>query len=264
MIRLPAVALPSDTQATLERLQDAVNAHPTYSQQVEAGQKEYTKARQRKEFDPVMGALTEMCSGARRCHYCEDSAATDVEHIHPKEYYPHLVFAWENYLYACPRCNRPKSTRFDIYSHVEGSRISVPAHVKEKVAPPPNGDALLINPRTEAPMTFLLLDIRDTFLLYPTAKKETREWERARYTIEVLKLNENDVLPEARKEAYHSYIARLKEYIQDQKHGNTTAHLVNALKRMQHPTVWHEMKRQQSRIPSLRELFSDAPAALGW
>ena len=33
-----------------------------------------------------------MCAGAKRCMYCEDSAADEVEHHLPKNLYPEFVF----------------------------------------------------------------------------------------------------------------------------------------------------------------------------
>lgn len=266
MIRLPDIPLPEEARSALARLQEAVNAHPTYEAQVEAGKSEFKNARQRNEFKPVLKALTEMSSGARRCHYCEDSAATDVEHIHPQDFYPHKVFDWDNYLYACPRCNRPKSNKFDIHAHATGERLSVPKHVADTKTPPPLGDPLLINPRTEDPMTFLMLDIRETFELVAIAT-DARERERATYTKDLLKLNEQDVLPDARKEAYDSYVARLEKYIRDKAEGVSPEDLARqkaALNGMGHPTVWREIKRQQARIPALRELFEKAPEALDW
>ncbi|MBX3729546.1 MAG: hypothetical protein KF858_10215 [Candidatus Sumerlaeia bacterium] len=45
--------------------------------------------------------------------YCEDSRATDIEHIRPKEHYPEVAFVWENYAYACNVCNQQyKSDRY--------------------------------------------------------------------------------------------------------------------------------------------------------
>lgn len=40
--------------------------------------------------------------------------------------------------------------------------------------------------------------------------------------------------------------------------------MIIALQRMQHPTTWKEMQRQQQFIPELKELFDLAPEALDW
>ena len=225
-------------------------------------------------FRPVREALRKLCAGARRCCYCEDSQATDIEHIWPKDFYPELVFSWENYLYGCARCNRPKSNRCEIYS--EHTRLNVPSFVKQHKVHPPVGDALLINPRVEDPLEFMMLDLQDTFFFLPTAPSGTQQWERADHTIKLLKLNEEDVLPTAREEAFENYVARLKDYI-DQKSKDkppeALRRLISSVVRMGHPTVWHEMKRQTHlrfheplprNIHHVKELFLIAPEALDW
>ena len=63
-------------------------------------------------FRDVRATLDRMCQGARRCMYCEDSLADEVEHVRPKNFFPDQTFVWENYLYACGPCNGPKSDQF--------------------------------------------------------------------------------------------------------------------------------------------------------
>ena len=267
MIRLPHVTLPDETQEMLDGLQRTVNGGGDYLNRVAVGKNLFDVKRKTSAFHPLRSALGQMCSGARRCCYCEDSAATDIEHIRPKDFYPDLVFVWDNYLYACPRCNRPKSNICDIYSHVTDLRISVPKQIRQQGGPPESGDCLLINPRLENPLDFLFLDLKDTFFFVPRGRQGSREWERADHTIRLLKLNEEDVLPVARAEAYNSYLDRLEKYI-DRKSKNRPAdfleRIVSSLKRMGHPTVWQEMKRQASLIPPLEELFVSAPEAYTW
>jgi len=111
------------------------------------------------------------------------------------------------------------------------------------------------------------LDLVDTFYFLPSAPLGSIEYVRADYTITVLRLNERDLLPAARREAYLSYRARLVEYIEKRNAGRSKKRLddlVKALKRMGHPTVWAEMKRQQGLIQELRDLFATAPEALAW
>ncbi len=267
MIGIASVKLPEDTQATLERWQRLIDAQPTYTAQVHEGKRLFELHRSSVAFRPVSKALRELCAGARRCHYCEDSAATDIEHIWPKAYYPNLVFQWENYLFGCQRCNRPKSSICDVYLNTTGQRTSIPKYVKEHGGPPEAGVPVLINPRTEDPMRFMMLDLRDTFFFIPTGLPATMEWERAKHTIDLLKLNEADVLPEARHEAYENYIARLEKYTLRKNNGTTAqslAPIMTSLKKMGHPTVWHEMKRQRLHIVELNRLFTLSPEALSW
>lgn len=48
----------------------------------------------------------------RRCAYCSDSRAADVEHFWPKKPYPGRAFDFRNLLFICPECNRKKNSRF--------------------------------------------------------------------------------------------------------------------------------------------------------
>lgn len=267
MIRISPMDLTLETQTALEKLQETVDALPTYADQVNEGKRLFKATRPGASFRPVLGALKQMCSGARRCHYCEDSAAIDVEHIWPKEYYPNLVFSWENYLYGCQRCNRPKASICEVYAHSTGKRISIPQFVKDRGGPPEVGNPLLINPRIEDPLKYMMLDLRDTFFFRPIGLPGSKDWERAKHTIDLLKLNEEDVLPAARYEAYENYVARLEKYAHQKTSGASSQSLeplIKSLKKMGHPTVWHEMKRQNTRHATLRELFTLAPEALTW
>jgi uncharacterized protein (TIGR02646 family) len=218
-------------------------------------------------FRKVRSTLAKMCSGGRRCGYCEDSAADEVEHIKPKDLYPEAVFVWENYLYACGPCNGPKNSQFAVYSARSGTLVDVTRKRRAPIVPPEPGEVVLIDPRREDPLRFIELDLIDTFYFVPNGRIGTKEYERADYTIKVLRLNSRDLLPVARKEAYGSYRARLSEYIQMQQRNAPEAKrvkLINALKRMGHPAVWAQMKLQADMIEELRVLFKQAPEALDW
>lgn len=86
MIRLPDIALPDEAEQGLRAYQAEVDGETDYAAQVDAGKKLF-KARNSKGnqvFDAVKIALDQMCSGARRCAFCEDSLADEVEHLRPK------------------------------------------------------------------------------------------------------------------------------------------------------------------------------------
>ena len=117
-------------------------------------------------------------------------------------------------------------------------------------------------------MDSVMLDIAgDTFLFVPIAEAGTIGFARAEFTIWLLRLNERDYLGVARREAFESYRARMREYGTVRDAGGTEAELrrmQSALQRVQHPTVWHEMKRQHHLVPELRTMFSRVPEALHW
>jgi hypothetical protein len=78
----------------------------------------------------------------------------------------------------------------------------------------------------------------------------------------VLRLND-DPLPKRRADAYESYTARLKAYVHESDPAARERQR-RALQRLDHPTVWREMKRQRRRVPALRGLFEAVREALAW
>ncbi|RRR73647.1 MAG: hypothetical protein EI684_08515 [Candidatus Viridilinea halotolerans] len=269
MIRLAHIDLPPDIVKKLHGYQQAVNKGATYADRVALAKRHFglRNRKDNKTFEAVKHSLTEMCSGARRCCYCEDSVADEVEHIKPKDLYPELVFVWENYLYACGPCNGPKNNCFAIFAADDGQMVEVGRTRDTLALPPTRGEPVLIDPRQEDPLDYMELDLPGTFLFLPVGEPGTLSHQRAEYTIKLLGLNRRDYLLKARAEAYCSYRARLAEYVHRRDAGATPAdleRLISGVRRMNHPTVWREMQRQHTIIPELRDLFDATPEALFW
>ncbi|MCX6381390.1 MAG: hypothetical protein NT023_18265 [Armatimonadetes bacterium] len=271
MIRLPSIALPPDTQISLEAYQNAINALPTYVELVERAKTDWKRYNVKGDsiFDSVKLSLDAMCSGVRRCGYCEDSMADEVEHIYPKNIYPNRAFLWENYLYSCGACNSPKSDRFEIFRESDGKRQNVQPKRKEpRTVSPPDGSPVLIDPRHENPMDYLILDMADTFFFQPIAEKGTEEWVRADYTRRVLHLNDRDSLIRARKSAFSTCQRYIGDYIRQRDRGEPFTELSRRFQRevyeLSHISVWKEIQRQHQSHPALCELFRQAPEALNW
>ena len=266
MLYLDDPGLDGETASGLRRYQAKVDAARTYPERVEAGKELFARYNRRKNgvFRVLRKQLATMCSGARRCGYCEDSVGDEVEHVKPKDLYPGDVFVWENYLLACGPCNAGKNSHFAV---IRGGRlIDITRGRNDPIRKPRSGSPAPLNPRAEDPLAFLDLEIEDTFLFLPRDGLSRVDEMRADYSIEVLKLN-RDVLLAARREAYGSYRARLFEYRSVRDNGASEAELGNlrdAIMTMAHPTVWREMQRQQSVIDALRQLFLDVPEALTW
>lgn len=266
MLHLDDPGINPPTAQGLGRYQAKVNAAGTFSNQLQVGKDLFKKYNRSNNpvFRAVHRKLKEMCSGAQRCNYCEDSAGDEVEHIKPRSLYPERVFVWDNYLLSCGQCNRSKGSRFSVIR--QGRFIDVTHRPGSTRRKSPTGCPVIINPRTEDPLAFFQLEIAETFLFLPMNDLPEIAKKRACYTIQVLKLN-RDVLLEARREAYGAYRARLSEYRTIQSHDAPQSRLDtlrDAIKTTAHPTVWREMQRQQSDIAELRELFSDIPEALFW
>ncbi|HVV85543.1 MAG TPA: hypothetical protein VHE35_20930 [Kofleriaceae bacterium] len=269
MILLPDVPLAAAAAAKLVHYQAEVDARPTYAERVAEAKRLFGLRNQRGEdaFDAVKEALDRMCSGARRCAYCEDSMADEVEHVRPKDLYPDVVFAWSNYVYACGPCNGPKGSHFAVFPEGTDELVVVSRKPKAEIVPPIAGAPALIDPRAEDATTFMWLDLRDTYKFTPLGKKGTRPYERAKYTIDTLHLNDRDALSRARRAAYVDYVNFVRRYERDRDAKSPPAHLswlAGELRGRQHPTVWREMKRQREQLPELRELFASVPEAAAW
>jgi uncharacterized protein (TIGR02646 family) len=269
MVQIEPAQLPRHAEEGLLRYQAEVDAERNYAQRVETAAAKF-KSYNRKTntvFEQVKSVLDVMCSGARRCMYCEDSAADEVEHHHPKNLYPELTFRWDNYLFACGPCNGPKNNRFAVFTD-GGEILAIERKRGGRVTKPAVGEKVLLDPRAENPLNYLMLDIGGgTFRFVPIAARRSREARRAEYTIDVLGLNRRAFLPRARREAYGSYRARMVEFgkMRDRgTGGKELSLLVDAMRRMQHPTVFHEMRRQRQLLPELKNLFQEVPEALNW
>lgn len=269
MIKIQNKKLPKSAADELQSFQTVVDTEPSYAKRVARAKSEFSKRNKKdtEPFDTVKKVLTAMCSGSRRCMYCEDSVADEVEHFKPKDLYPEVVFAWKNYLYACGPCNGPKNNKFAVIDAATGKAIDVTRQRNAKVVPPLDGKSALIDPRVEDPLKFLSLDIVDTFEFSELAKPGTVDFERARYTIEILRLLSRDNLRVARETQYTNYESNLRSYISLRDQQAPPAKLnriVRAIQRSPHPTVWAEMKRKRALIPELDALFKAAPEALDW
>lgn len=281
MIRLTRPTLQTNVSGKLNDYQSTVNAESDYTKRVALGKELFAKHNKKGNatFDAVKAALLGMSCGAERCHYCEDSKADEVEHLHPKDVYPESVFDWSNYFYACGGCNNPaaKGNHCAVID-LSGQLIDCtpPPTPKKTMTPivrivPPIGIKVFIDPATENPLDFFFLDIQNnTFELteFPDPITHPVEYSRANYTLEKLKLSTRAYLNTARRNAYGSFKARLNEYIKERNLPNPSqvvlSNMINELKGEAHQTVWQEMKRQHQIIPELHTLFSTAPEALNW
>ena len=207
MIRLSDPGLDSVSVQRLNDYQREVDEAETYAERVASAKTLFSRRNRasNRTFRRVRQALAQMCSGAQRCVYCEDSVGDEVEHIQPKDIYPCLVFVWTNYVYACGRCNGGKNNIFAVIT--PNGFENVTRKPGTPVVPPLPGAPAFLNPRIEEPLEFLDMDLQDTFFVIARAGIPDLERDRAEFTIETLKLN-RDVLAQARCTAYGSYRAR--------------------------------------------------------
>jgi 5-methylcytosine-specific restriction endonuclease McrA len=252
-------------------VQQYFNALPSYSEKVTQAKIKYESRTGTVTFKNIRVTLERMCSGNRRCCYCEDSLADEVEHICPKSLYPELVFVWENYLYSCGPCNSKKS---DNYAVIVGNEIkNITRKKNDPIVPPPAGKSVFINPRIENPLDFLELDLGDdlvdgTFLFQPrySLAENSLDVQRAKYTIEILGLNDREDIRKGRRQGGINYRSRLIEYQQnkDSLTDSQKQQFIKDFKKMSYPTVWEEMKNQRQYIPSINALIQASPEILDW
>jgi uncharacterized protein (TIGR02646 family) len=275
MIQLPKVTIPQNVLNKLKTYQDEIDTLPTFAEKSKKAKTSFKSKNTKRNatFNAVKIGLTEMCSGARRCAYCEDSVGDEVEHIRPKDFFPESCFVWDNYVYACGNCNSPKNNKFAVFRDDNGDFHEVNLYNGQE---PPKGKDAMINPRTENPMDYCILDLSGTFKFVVIPTLQPNDKIKAEYTfLKVLNLNESprEFLRKAREEAYEDYKARLEKYNNEKKGNNDQTKLdkmIEGIKQKQHPTVWKEMQRYyregwlKTIDSELYELFEESPEALNW
>ena len=164
MIHVESLPLPDDAQMQLDEYQSQVDAKPMYKEQVKKAKSSFKSKNKKvnRTFKAVKKSLDRMCSGARRCNYCEDSAADEVEHFYPKDLYPEYCFAWGNYLYSCGRCNGThKINKFKIFKEdTRDVNDITPPRKNRQYERPPSGDPLLLDPRNDNPLDYIKLNLK--------------------------------------------------------------------------------------------------------
>jgi hypothetical protein len=278
MVKLSAEIIPAREHLhNLKQWQSEIDKLPTFKERSDRAKSLFSSKNKKGNgtFDAVKEKLTEMCSGAERCVYCEDSKADEVEHVFPKDLFPGRCFEWNNYVYACGTCNGPKNNKFAVFRHDTGAFQIVNQKVDGELLEPVQGEPALINPRDEDAMEYCILDIKETFKFAIVAKEGTKEYQKAFYTFnEVLRLNEQrEYLRQARKSAYENYKSRLYRYHSEKNNGASISELqtmVHNLKAEAHPTVWKEMQRWHIKNilfkvdQQLNDLFIAVPESLQW
>ncbi len=138
MLKIAASSLIGELQSYLVAKQAEIDALPDYSEQVSAAKYLWTN-KDRQVFKQIRDLLEVQCPGIRRCHYCEDSAADECEHIWPKSLFPHKTFVWSNYLFACGICNGShKGDQFAVFD-ANGEAMELARKRNAPVLPPPVG-----------------------------------------------------------------------------------------------------------------------------
>ncbi|BDS13777.1 HNH endonuclease family protein [Aureispira anguillae] len=294
MIQTNSIPIRKGILNHLKKLQDQIDALPTYKEQVKQAKvlwqnKKKTNA-QKAAFNRVEKELQKIAIGTSNCcNYCESNLGTTIEHIYPRGLYPNKTFVWENFLWTCKTCNgKHKISQFQIFeTPLSSNTINL---VKDYTfTPPPNADAVFINPRTENPLHYLQLDLNSGLFSPTHSDPASRAYKRAVYTLETLQLNTRKALVIKRKEAYQKYLQLIQDYALIQEATSLDElvcfqsyisirrnYSLEALKSRlslsiqktliyaPHPTVWKEMQRQATDVSLLNQLFLQIPQVLHW
>jgi uncharacterized protein (TIGR02646 family) len=156
------------------------------------------KLQDNKAFEEIRSTLKAMSTGLERCMYCEDSAATDIDHFWPKSKYPEWAFTWTNYLLACSGCNSN--------------------YKREQFPLDEAGVSLLVDPTAEDPREHLVLSV--TTGKYRPRTHGGRESPKGWNSIEVFGLG-RDLLEKGRKNAWIALPALLLRYGEARSQGDS-------------------------------------------
>ena len=290
MIQLVSKSLSEENQNQLDGLQILVNSEPNFKKKAAKAKALWNGKGSPKErkaaFEKIKEVLTSMCVAVGICNYCEQNEANDIEHIHPKSFFPELTFIWDNYLLACKQCN--SGQKLDRCYVLDAA--NVPLKLARKKAPTVGATIAFINPRVENPNDFMMLNLQ-TFKFDVFEHLGIVAQRKAEKTLEILELNERDPLIEAREKAFEFFYDRLKGLIQflaansneeidkllaPNKVLDTTVSLEQnkqsieenhkkAIRTHQHPSVWYAIKTVSSKTnPKWKALFEQLPQALDW
>ncbi|MDE3738603.1 hypothetical protein PSH28_18520 [Pseudomonas resinovorans] len=249
----------------LTTTQREINNIHDYSLRVTSAKNKW-KNKNKAHFEQIRETLISICHGTRRCHYCEDSAADEVEHVWPKAFYPERAFRWSNYIFSCGPCNGSfKGDNFDLIDE-NGDIIKVTRKKDDPITPPPEHDPLFIDPTIEDPLEYIILEPITGIFLPLSENTDSIEYKKAEYTITTLGLNKRDFLSKARRMAYQTYLDLANKYIERKDAGasrNELTKRLEVIRESPHPTVWHEVKRLADTGVEHQELFTSAPELNG-
>jgi uncharacterized protein (TIGR02646 family) len=282
--------LSQEASGKLDQLQKEVDMVVSFQQKVEKAQTLW-KSKERnnagkKAFTEIRAKLKEMCVSVGVCNYCEQSEASDIEHISPKSFFPEITFKWDNYLLACKQCNTGYKLDKCFVINNSDEVIPVPRNTE-----PPFKEMAFINPKTEDPKRFMIINTQ-TFKFSVFDDLPQLDKNKADMTIEILKLNERDTLIAARKSSADYFYERIDRLLRilkattideiecllspyakyidlqlpiDQIKDEIKEGFKRNILEFQHPSVWHAIKKVESKMkPKWINLFAQIPEALDW
>ena len=263
MKRVAPPILEPQVVARLAALQQSIDQIQDYAERVTTGKAKWDK-RPEALFNHVRSGLALTCSGNRRCHYCEDSMADEIEHMRPKDLYPEGVFQLSNYLLSCGPCNGPKNNQFAVIlgSGAAGPELmDVTRRRNALVTPPQAGVPALLDIRVDDPIECIWLDFQTGLYTSNVDDPGSEISLRVDYTLRLLRLNTRDDLVRGRRAAYSMYLARLRMFVE--YHSNWTdverSKFIEDFRVERYRSVWERMMKYREFTPELDQLFASRP-----
>ena len=292
MIQLVSKELTDSTEQRLNELQAEVNTEVSFAAKVSKAKSKWNGKNSsnagEKAFNEVYDTLKTMCVSDGACNYCENDEGGDIEHIAPKSFFPEQAFVWDNYLLACKTCNTGYKLDKCWVLDSAGKK-----HETKRGVKPNHVTHAFINPRVENPNQYMLLNLESfTYDLSPLVEDaDLVSKNKVECTLAILKLNERELLIQARKNAaiyFYERMHRLSKIVQVESHNELSPLLTpydsvqeekdldnikeyykksfkNDIQKHQHPSVWYAIKKVARLTDSKWEaLFQAVPEALYW
>ncbi len=272
-VNLEDSVLKKATLNTLRRNQDRINHTVPWETKVEAAKDKWDQ-KPDGAFADIKERLMECTAGIDLCCYCEHNEAAHIEHVFPKKLFPERAFLFSNYVMSCPNCNTEKLDGFAVFLDADSQFLQEFIKGGPKIEPS-SARSAFIDPRTEDPMAFFLLDLTTgEFIIDPS--KSARDRVKAAFTLDLLKLNTRHCLPKYRVKEVGQYKNALLHFIGcrdansmaeliphfpdkhfpidanialDDLKRNAQAFYKQEIKEFHFPTIWLEIKRQITRNP---------------
>ncbi len=290
MLRLASKSLPGKAQGRLAYLQRKVDEKTTFSEKAAKAESLWAgktgSSIGKLTFEAIREKLAAMCVSVKICNYCEQNEANDIEHIYPKSLFPSRAFIWENYLLACKQCNT--AYKLDSFALLDADGDILPI---QRGSEPVSLNGAFINPRTEDPTDFMLLNL-GSYKFEPIPEIDKKAANKAKVTLEVLQLNERDQLVQSRKAAAQYRYQRMELLVRILNTDSVTEiealltpyddlldltvplqdlkqrikeGFKNDIQLHQHPSVWFAIKKIGRIVtPKWQAIFDAIPDALDW
>jgi uncharacterized protein (TIGR02646 family) len=247
MLKTPSIFPRKGILNHLRQQQALIDCQKTYEQRVRMSKTKWLQKKKsnahKTAFQGIEKTLKKLAIGTSSyCNYCESNLGTSIEHVFPRGLFPHKTFDWNNFLWACKQCNGVyKHAQFQLFKS-EYSSDTIDLIKDYSFVPPPNDDAVFINPRTENPLTYLQLNLSNAHYEPISKDRDSRAYKKAFYTLETLQLNRRKGLLADRMQT----IAALEAMLDHPP--MTREVLVQAISHMKHPTILREIERQENHI----------------